>query len=175
MNDPGKEAGSWLALALTAHPHFSLAMMRDVQMDLAPSSPIQTFQKTKAEANTRVCQISLQKLEINSEQIWSLNWDKILKIRRRQGCTFFSWTKLQLKAVGPYIPPISTSQAHSWAGRVHRYCNLCQGWAPSTVNCSMYPRKSWNCHCLSVRLSVGGDCAGAKIVEDNTWSNARSQ
>ena len=39
MNDPGKEAGSWLALALTAHPHFSLAMMRDVQMDLAPSSP----------------------------------------------------------------------------------------------------------------------------------------
>ena len=115
MNDPGKEAGSWLALALTAHPHFSLAMMRDVQMDLAPSSPIQTFQKTKAEANTRVFQISLQKLEINSEQIWSLNWDKILKIRRRQGCTFFSWTKLQLKAVGPYIPPISTSQAHSWA------------------------------------------------------------
>ena len=57
MNDPGKEAGSWLELALTARPHFSLAaMMRDAEMDLVwgeilPQTielPIQTFQKTKA-------------------------------------------------------------------------------------------------------------------------------
>ena len=39
-------------------------------------------------------------------------------------------------------------------------------------NCSMCPEKSWNCRWLSVWLSLGGDCAEAEIVKDNSWSNA---
>ena len=67
MNDPGKEAGSWLELALPARPHFSPAMMRGAQMDLVCGGcvliQIDTFQKSKAEVKKETQKYRLKKME----------------------------------------------------------------------------------------------------------------
>ena len=158
MNDPGKEAGSWLELALTAPS--TLFTCNDERCVYLTTIKDQLTSHASAPAKFRYIYTTMK--------IWSLNSEKILKIGRRQGCAFFNWTKLQLYAVGPYIPTISTSQAHSsW-----KSSQILQRRGGQLGNCSMYPEKSWNCHWLSVRLSLAGDCATPKIVKDNSWSNA---